>query len=341
MSTPSKTRICFILGIDQRSGTNLLFRLLGKHPNCVGPGPIWEDHFLQYSNILRKYTNTLYNSWNPRWEVEKTLGDQEVLLRRFGDAIEDFLRSQIRQDSANPTAAAQALTDQNRPNVLLSKTPNVEGIDNFFDFFPDAYLILLVRDGRAVVESGVRSFDWTYEDAISRWRNRAQIILNFIEKHESPHKQYIVVRYEDLIANKKESLREIFEFLSLDPEAFDFEDAESIGIIGSSDLRKRTGSIDWKEYEKSTEFNPLSRFEEWERRKHERFNWIAGQQMIEFGYELNEFNGNRLLYVIGNKLADKKAIASKLVKITARVLRSWSIKALHRIADLLSLRSIR
>ena len=142
MEISPKPKICFILGINQRSGTNFIYRLLGEHPSCAASGPIWEDHFLRHSKMLIDYANALFKSWNPIWEVEKKIGGQEMLLRHFGDAIEHFLRLQVIRDSPH----------QIPPKLLLTKTPNVIGLDNFFDLFPGAYLILLVRDGRAVVE---------------------------------------------------------------------------------------------------------------------------------------------------------------------------------------------
>jgi hypothetical protein len=127
-------------------------------------------------------------------------------LRYFGDAIENFLKLQIRQHSVNTTESPQSSINQEFSKILLSKTPNIENIDSFFDFFPDACLIMMVSGGRALVESGVRSFDWSYEDSMWRWRNRAQTIFSFKEKHERLNTEYLLVRYEDLVANEKETL---------------------------------------------------------------------------------------------------------------------------------------
>lgn len=325
MDYSSKPKICFILGIKQRSGTNFIYRLLREHPSCAGPGPIWEDHLLQHSKILSQYTNILYKSWNPNWEVEKKIGGQETLLRYFGDAIENFLRLQLSEGSVNQPASKQSLTEQGESQILLSKTPNVEGLDNFFDLFPDAYLILIVRDGRAVVESGVRSFNYDYENMMREWRIGAETILDFKEKFENANKKYLILKYEDLVINEKNELLKIFSFLDLDPELFDFDSAKSLGVTGSSELRDQTGSIHWQVTEKKAEFNPLARFSNWDRKKHERFNWIAGQQMTRLGYELAVIRGNKQLYVIRNKLRDLKetlkAIGLRIFRRAVKVIR--------------------
>lgn len=328
MEFSSKPKICFILGIDQRSGTNFIYRLLREHPSCEGPGPIWEDHLVQHSKILREYTNILYKSWSPEWEVEKKISSQETLLRHFGDAIERFLRLQLTEDPVNQTASIKSLTERDEPIILLTKTPNVKGLDNFFDLFPNAYLILLVRDGRAVVESGVSSFDWNYEDAMSRWRTGAQAILDFKEKHENTNKKFIILKYEDLVVDEKNELLKIFGFLGLDPELFDFDSGQSLGLTGSSVIRNQTGTIHWRVTEKKADFNPLARFSNWDRKKHERFNWIAGHHMTRLGYELEVIRGSKRLYVIRHKFSDLKktlkAIGLRIVRRVVRVLRYFA-----------------
>jgi len=304
MDFPSEPKLCFILGIEQRSGTNFTYRLLREHPSCAGPGPIWEDNVLRHSTLLSDYSHKLYSSWNPRWDVEKKIGGTETLQRYLGNAIENFLRIQLTTDSVNYTDSRQGRTNHNNTKILLTKTPSVEGLHNFFNLFPDAYLILLVRDGRAVVESGVRSFDWDYESAIRKWRVSAEAILSFKEKYESVNNKFIILKYEDLVMDEKTELLKIFDFLGVDPKAFDFNNSRFLGVTGSSELRAQTGSINWQVKEKTADFSPLARISSWDRKKHERFNWIAGQQMTRLGYELTVFNGNKQLIVIRNKFRD-------------------------------------
>lgn len=300
----SETKICFIIGVDNRSGTNFTFKLLREHPQCTGPGPIWEDKFLFFSGKLRNYVNVQYRSWNRRWAVDKKIGGQEILLRHLGNSIEDFLKLQITKSAAKPNTSGQNPAESDPPKILLTKSPKPRGIDNFFDLFPNAYLVLLIRDGRAVVESGVRTFGWNYEDAMQRWRNNAQIIIDFEEKYKGMHKNYILLKYEDLVINQENSLIKVFNFLGLDPELFDFDKARSLGVSGSSDLRKGGGDVHWVPTGKNPDFNPLSRFSNWDRKRHARFNWIAEKQMNKFGYTLNTVKGNRQLYVIKNKIID-------------------------------------
>lgn len=225
--------------------------------------------------MLKAYTTRVANAWKPWWKVEDTIGGQAVLLRHFGDAIERFLRRQITQERPDPP-----------PHLLLTKTPSVEGLDLFFELFPSAYLILLIRDGRAVVESGVRSFGWDYERAMQRWRNNAQAILDFQKMHRAETQRFILINYEDLVQHEERTLRTLFDFVELDPERFDFGAAQALQVTGSSDLIQQTGALHWNETQKTPAFNPLARFSNWDQSRHQRFNEIAGTQMTQLGYAL-------------------------------------------------------
>lgn len=83
------------------------------------------------------------------------------------------------------------------------------GLDNFFRIFPDQPLILLVRDGRSVVESGMRSFNWDFEQAAHDWADAAQRIKNLSETYNKAEKKCLVVRYEDLFSNPSGELSRV------------------------------------------------------------------------------------------------------------------------------------
>ena len=55
---------------------------------------------------------------------------------------------------------------------LVTKNPSVIGIERVFTFFPTAQVIILLRDGRAVVESCLRTFAWDFDLATRRWAAR-------------------------------------------------------------------------------------------------------------------------------------------------------------------------
>lgn len=299
----SEPQICFILGIYYRSGTNYVFNMLKEHPECYGEGPLWEDFFLHHSSLLRKYVDNVYRNWNPAWEVDKKVAHPELLLKFFGDAISRFLRLQTMFRSAAQVGTGHAA--KKAPlKIVLAKTPSVEGIEHFFDLFPCSYLVIIIRDGRALVESGVKSFNWNYETAMHQWKKGAKSIGALKNKYKNYHEKMLIIKYEDLFLHEQTELRKIIAFLDLDESVFDFDCLQSLGVIGSSDVKNSGEGIHWNETQKKRDFNPLDRFRHWGSKRHERFNWIAGRQMIELGYELEAVATNKYVSAIKNTVLD-------------------------------------
>ena len=303
-----KLRPCFILAIMERCGTNYIYKLLGKHPDCIGPGTISEDYVLYHSQTLKDYAESLVSSWNPAWGVEEKLGlhPQKAILSCFGDALFQFLKLQISREPMNRYKEEHEFTQERRPKVFLSKTPKVGGLENFFDLFPEANLLIIIRDGRAVIESGVRSFGWDYENATRAWKAGAEAVRALEENKCHSGKKLHIVKYEDLLVDEEKELRKIFAFLDIDPDLFDFKAAKSMGIFGSSETKMQTGTLHWDEVKKGDDFNPLNRFDNWNKKRHERFNWIAGITMSHFGYDLEPITLNSWLYKGKNRFLDTK-----------------------------------
>lgn len=309
----SSPKLCFMLGINKRSGTTYLYRLLGSHPDCEALSPIYEDFLLHYSDLLVRYVNRLYTGFHPNWEVEKKVGSEDILLKYFGDALTRFLSLQVNHQQTNP-----------QPKLLLTKTPSVRYLENFFRFFPNAYLLILIRDGRAVVESGVKSFDWDYEEVMRDWAIAASTITRFKRNPENANHKYLIVKYENLFSNTTEELCRIFSFLGLDSEAYDFDTAESMSIMGSSELRKtERDEVHWRSVKKTSDFNPLSRWHHWSGAKHERFNWIAEPYLSQLGYTPVTQSKNRSFYIAWNVILDLRRKARSGLRKLRRQAADW------------------
>jgi hypothetical protein len=118
-------------------------------------------------------------------------------------------------------------------------------------------------------------------------------------------------------------LLKIFDFLGVDPALFDFNSTRTLGVTGSSESRKQTAAISWDvTVEKRADFNPLARFENWDSKKRERFNWIAGEQMVSLGHELDVIKSSQPLYFIRHKCGDiKKFLKDMIASPKLRALR--------------------
>lgn len=323
-SSNSNSEPIFILGAMQRSGTNFLHDLVCFHPDCDAGGVIWEDFFVHYAHLLIKYANSVFKCWNPRWEVDKTIGPPDLLCRYLGDSLISFLNLQFAAKGPGQGPTADNISEP-LPNStakrLVTKTPSVNNIRHFFKIFPRYHLIIIIRDGRSVVESGVKSFNWEYERGMQRWTHAARTICEFKRAMRDYQHQYLIVRYENLVSNTKQELTKIFSFLELDVEKYDFDSSLQLPVKGSSEVTTQGAeNMHWQPVEKTSAFNPLNRWAHWTADLHDRFNWVAGKYLAEFGYAKEIQPTNRFASVIKNVVLDVRWECKKILRALQRKL---------------------
>lgn len=265
------SRPIFIFGILPRSGTNFLHRLICLHPDCVAARP-WEDFLVHPAPLLDAYAHAVTAEWHPQ-TAERLAGQIDdppaELLRCIGNGLRGLLAG------PQPPSAR-----------IVSKTPWVRNLDAVFRLFPDAQLLLLVRDGRAVVESGARSFWWDYRSAMRQWAGAAQAILDFQAAHRQAGERFRLVRYEDLHLRTESTMADILRFLGLDADRYDSSAARNCPVIGSSEAMQAGAGLAHAE-QRDARFAPLERWRCWGEDKHAAFNAIAGATMRALGYELS------------------------------------------------------
>jgi len=266
----------FIHGIFERSGTNYLAALLNLHPDCHLSW-LHENWLLSEYRSLVGYAGSMGELWrrDPAWQ---TPSDVEArLLRHLGNGLVSFLSD----------------SDGQR---LVTKTPSVRGLETFFALFPSAYLLILVRDGRSVVESSTRSSGSDFGRVARWWAGAADRILRFDRENRGGDRRYRIVRYEDLVSDTENQMAEILRFLGLDLERYDFSRCQRLPVFGSSTTRDADGRWKWQISPKPADLGSIERWSGWSRGQHERFNWIAGGRLEALGYTPVRFSARRPLW---------------------------------------------
>lgn len=257
----------FISGIMPRSGTNHLMDLVCLHPD-VAPGrdPVMEDLFVEHSDHLLAFASDVRASWDPMWG-RFPLGIEDDLLRSLGDGLMSFL-----------------WTDRSRR--LVTKSPSVKNIARFHRLFPDAKLLILIRDGRSIVQSCLTTFGWDFETATHRFAESARELMAFLGAREEAQ-GYLVVRYEDLVTDVRATMTGVLGFADLAVDRYDFSAAEKLPVRGSSAYPGpgRSG-VHWEPVTKDVSFRPLERWASWDDAMLDRFAWIAGRESDALGYDL-------------------------------------------------------
>ena len=157
--SPLQDRLVFLVGA-RRSGTNWLQRILQQHPQIVGLPP--ETYV--FNRGIRALTDGFQHT-NPGSPLTGTMFVDRDGYQRAVRALVDraFLDNLER---SNPDA-----------RYVLERTPwHVYDLELIAQFYPDARVIHIIRDGRAVARSLI-AMDWgpdTMEAAAEEWRTSVE-----------------------------------------------------------------------------------------------------------------------------------------------------------------------
>ncbi|MCP4427744.1 MAG: sulfotransferase [Chloroflexi bacterium] len=262
-----------------RSGTNFLYEQLSMHPDCGGTARISEGFLIANVHHLAHFVDEVHRSWNMLWwPHEEEL--KEPLLKAMGQGLEAYARS-----LASPSWIARQSSNNEfwsgvkpSPPVVIVRTPSVRNLD-LLPKLTQTKVLIIVRNGRSIIESGMRTFGWFFENSVQQWAKSADLIQKSVSTHPE---QMLCVRYEDILSNREEALKKISAFINVDPAAYNFE-AET-PVRGSSTFYDYDEGINWYGTRKTADFKPLKRWSNWSRARHERFNWLAGKHLEIFEY---------------------------------------------------------
>lgn len=265
-----QAEVIFVVGATIRTGTNFLGPLLALHPDCAIGDRVGEDHLLENLVGLDTFVSGLSEWWTDR---------DSVRTKAAAELRHDLLRELVAflRRNAKPPA---------RPTLIL-KTPNATGMERFAEV-PGAKLLALVRDGRSVVESA-RLTAWPrpapgqsdFATVAEWWRDGVRIIL----EAERRGVDFLLVRYEDLVARLRPTLSDILAHVGLDIGRYDFAAADNLPVRGSSVFRGGVAKTHWEPVAKTPDFRPLARWREtWTEENYRMFSIIASEEMQALGY---------------------------------------------------------
>lgn len=205
----------FVVGF-QRSGTTLLQRLLGGHPD-IAAAP--ETHYFFRIYDLRDYYGDLAEAPNLRRAVADLLHPPIPLLDdcRFDD---DQLFERVRRRGASyATLLDELLNDLVRregASRWSEKSPG-QPLAQIFEVFPSAQVVHLSRDVVDVIASSLAT-SWNDGSAVElagRWGRFER--ATHATAAQLPPGRYLHVRYEELVLEPRETLAGICGFLGVEP----------------------------------------------------------------------------------------------------------------------------
>ncbi len=227
-------KVFFVTG-TMRSGTSLLSDLLysrltrtRRHPDIVFSmeGMPTFRHGLMMLRNSKPYRASVQDpAWLPTFG--RTVDVGEVTVSNHDELAMEMVR-QLRERLASVTRCPiEAMT---RFGVKYT------GIRNEFllfrEQFPDARLVVMVRDPRDVVAS--HKFR-TLSQPPTRNLSIIHDILNMARfaEHHVDDPTVLVLRYEDLVADQRGQMERVLTFLDLDPNAYDWASVDK-GLLSNS-----------------------------------------------------------------------------------------------------------
>jgi len=198
-----------------RSGTTLLGAMLGSHPKCLTTPEAKFNTFgylksrheggkVDLQEALAKIrTHWSSHTFGVNLDLDEFLGSQPC--GSYADLVL-WIVEQYGRKMGKP-----------QPAIWIDHTPsNISYANLLFELYPNAKLIHLVRDGRAVAAS-VMKLDWgpnTVDNSAQWWVH--EVANGFAaELHQGPER-VMRVRYEDLVNEPVSALQKISTFLDLD-----------------------------------------------------------------------------------------------------------------------------
>jgi len=249
-------------GIMKRSGTVFVGELLHQHPEIAYyPNSIWEFPFLSQAKQIDKVQEGFFSEFENNREK---IGDHDF-YPLFGAAFLSYLFGFIPENQR-----------------MLLKMPGVQYLHDFYNLFPNENLLLLVRDGRDVVASTVKTWPQIrFVDACRRWKHSSEVVKEFHHNHDG-RSGYHLARFEDAVNDTEKFLRCVFSKFGLDPDVYPYARLSNIPVIGSSTTIKEDGSWSWTN--KSKDFKPVGRWGSWSSWRKAQFKRIAGKVLMDLGY---------------------------------------------------------
>lgn len=208
-------KIVFILGVG-RSGTSLLQSMLNSHSEIAFPP---ETHFFRYYVAPNRKRKQIIKNEPEKFfsvlEQDKSfsrinINPQELL----SDTNSDFKPEKIYQK------LLEIYLNKKGKTIIGDKDPkNIEFVQQLYKYFPQATIIHLIRDPRDVVLSRTKAA-WSAHRPL--WLHamiyNSQILTGRKNGIRLFKKNYLEIKYEELISNPKDPLKRIVKNIGLEYE---------------------------------------------------------------------------------------------------------------------------
>ena len=256
-------KVYFVAGCP-RSATSAFSWALAEHKDLMTSA---ESNFLYY--LLRDINSTLYSSYDTAQTVEDGwFNKHNVNKSEYLEYIGIGIRKMF-----NDKCDSNIFVEQSPENILV--------VDKILIMFPDAKIINMIRDGREVVSSMLKSgfqSPWSkdFEMACETWKHYAIKGYEFSQKY--PERVFNVYQ-RDLVYDTENAVRQVYTFLNLDYEG------STVEYLKMKRVNSSYGNDENNDFKtaKDTALLRQPQWEKWSVAEKKKFEKIAGSTMRMLG----------------------------------------------------------
>lgn len=304
-------RPVFIMS-SERSGSNLVRKMLGAHPEIVDPPP---PHMWMHLSSHLPFYGPLSEDAN----LDKLIEDAIEMTQVENSHLEwphrfepEDVRQRLRGRTLSSVIGAlyEAFADREGGDVWVCKENNLfEHAFRIRATFPEARFIYLARDGRDVACSmkKVPTHDHHVYPIAHEWRDEQLTCLS-VYQDLVQEDAVTLLRYEELIEEPEAELQRLSSFIEVDyhPRMLHFHEADRT----QTEARKTDY---WENLDKPVmSDNKAKFFDQMSTTEREVFEAVAGDVLELLGYPIH-FEGtdkqlplaSRAWYRLSNQVADR------------------------------------
>lgn len=262
----------FIVGVP-RSGTTMLAAALARHPNIAIPP---ETHLFSEYLPKRNQSEPITPDVIEQFVIHPRVKDMQLSA---SDITPEFGKYESNYSGLFQCALEVYAKKSGKSRVGEKSPTHLKHVDKIIQWYPDAKIICIVRDGRDVVKSLIAA-PWIHNNLIKHcimWREQMQLIDELAGRYSN---SVLVIKYEELLLDPSRVIAAICEFCSekytdqmLQPQKTSVVPAWEKGWKGNADSNFDPSKIAmWRSTCSDKELMLMQ--------------FIMGEQLLKWGYPI-------------------------------------------------------
>ena len=254
----------WILGVMPRSGTVYTGELIRLHPQVYAyPNQMWELPLPELSGDLLQAQERFF----ALFEHNRERMARHDFLRLSGGAFMAYLLGFVPDG-----------------RTALFKVPDVRYLRHFETWFPGERLLLLLRDGRDVVASTLKTWPQkSFRRVAQQWSRATHLALDYATYRERRGDPVPVWKYEDIVRDPHAFARWACDAYDLPPDRYPWDEIDRLPLRGASSVHA-PGTVTWEPVSLAERPRTTGKWVSWTRRQKRVFQAIAGDALQRAGY---------------------------------------------------------